>query len=849
MTRKEWRVISPDIEKSSALAVRLEVSPLLAQLLVNRGIETVEAAQTYLYPTLDNLHDPFLMHDMEKAVERIHAAREKGEQIWVYGDYDTDGTTAVALLLSVFRELDVPVRYYIPDRFTEGYGLNQEAVNDLKSKGCDLIITVDCGITSIDEVQLANDAGMDVIITDHHQASPDALPPAHAVITPETADSGHPLDGLAGVGLAFKLAHGLMGGGEPTQPLIDQLDLVVLGTVVDMATLTGENRTLTRLGLAEINHRKRPGIHALCEISGFSENKPIVGHTLGFVLGPRINAAGRMHTASKVVELLTSESYETALPIAKELDANNSERREVEARILEEAVELVKRSVDLDEAKGLVLAREDWHQGVVGIVASRILQMYHRPVFLLAINGGEATGSGRSIEGLNLADSLNGAANLLVRHGGHKAAAGLTIETEKIDEFREYFNEYTSERLSEEDLIPKLDIDFEAQVSFFTTSAIRELSLLEPFGLENPAPQLALRGLVLQRPPYRMGKEKQHLKLFVTDGRHALEAVGWGMADHEIALRGQNVGVDLAGAPQINEWEGRSSPQLSIRDIRKIDRQERQAVFPTEETDSPVKLIDRRHTDKKAYLSKLLEGEEPVVFYVRDENAIDRFLSLIDLQTELIGRCDDATPETEIEELEDALGNGKLLAIVSTRTLMVASQSVKHLVFCHPVCTPLTFYNRCQPAFRTPATTYIHLIYSAKDADSMHTLLSWQYPHEKTLKTLYHTLKSLSSQSGVPIRLDEVIAEARANSIPPDAVCNGMGIFEELKLIKSQEQSSGKVVQLLPTPSEKRELHQSRTYLYGEQLKQTSAIFSEFQLKQTVQEIWKKVSYECRNSN
>ena len=847
MTRKEWRVKSPDIEKSSALAVRLGVSSLLAQLLVNRGIETVEEAQTFLYPTLDNLHDPFLMHGMEKAVDRIHAAREKGERIWVYGDYDTDGTTAVALLLSIFRELDMPVDYYIPNRFSEGYGLNQEAVMDLKENGCDLVITVDCGITSINEVQLANDTGMDVIITDHHQARPDELPAAHAVITPKMADSEYLLEGLAGVGLAFKLAHGLMGGGEPTQPLIDQLDLVVLGTVVDMATLTGENRTLTRLGLAEINHRKRPGIHALCEIAGYSENKPIVGYTLGFVLGPRINAAGRMDTASKVVDLLTSESYEAALPIAEELDANNTQRREVESKIHEEAIDLVKRTVNLDEAKGLVLAREGWHQGVVGIVASRILQRYHRPVFLLAINGAEATGSGRSIEGLNLADGLNAAAHLLLKHGGHEAAAGLTIETEKIEEFREYFNGYASQHLSEDDLVPKLDIDFEAQASSLTLSAICELSLLEPYGLDNPAPQLAIRGLVIQRPPLRMGKEKQHLKLSVTDGRHALDAVGWGMADHEIVLRGQNVCVDLAGAPQINDWDGRSSPQLSIKDVRKIDRHDRQAVFPTEETDSPVKLIDRRHTDKEAYLSKLLEKEEPSVFYVRDEKAIVRFLDVIAPETELIGRCDDATPESEIEALGDALGNGKLLAIVSTRTLTAASQSAKHLVFCHPVSAPLAFYNRCQPAFRTPDTTYIHLIYSAKDVDSMYTLLSWQYPDEKTLKKLYHAIRSLSSPSDVPIRMDEVVAAARMNSISPDAARNGVGIFEELKLIKSREQSSGKIVQLLPAPSEKRELHQSRTYIHGEQLKQTSAIFSEFQVKQTVQEIWKRVSNECRN--
>ncbi len=849
MVRKQWRIKSPDIEKSAALAVRLGVSPILAQLLVNRGIETEEAARTYLYPTLDNLHDPFLMRDMEKAVDRIHAAKEKGERIWVYGDYDADGTTAVALLLSVFREFDLPGRYYIPNRFREGYGLNQEAVKDLRAKGCDLVITVDCGITAVEEVNLANEVGMDVIITDHHQAPPEALPSAHAVITPKTADSQNLSDGLAGVGLAFKLAHGLMGGGEPSQLLIDQLDLVALGTVVDMATLTGENRTLTRLGLTEINRRKRPGIQALCEAASFSKDKPIVGHTLGFVFGPRINAAGRMDTASKVVELLTAESHEAALPIAEQLDADNTDRREVEGKIRDEAIDAVKKTVNLDEAKGLVLAREGWHQGVVGIVAARIVQQYHRPVFLLAIDGDLAHGSGRGIEGLNLADSLNAATHLLVNHGGHKAAAGLTIETEKIGEFRELFNQYASECLAEDDLVPKLDIDFEAQASSLTINTIQEMSLLEPFGQDNPAPQLAVRGLALQRPPLRMGKEKQHLKLFVTDGQHALDAVGWGMGDFEIALKGQNVCVDLAGAPQINEWDGRSSPQLSIRDIHKIDRHARQALFPTDDTDSPVKLVDRRRTDKKAYLSKLLEREESVVFYVRDEKAADQFIHLIGSSADTMGRCDDGTPESEIEDLTDALESGKLRAIVSTRALMAASQGAKHLVFCHPVPTPLIFFNRCQPAFRTPETTYIHLIYSAKDVDSMRTLLSWQHPDEETLKKLYQTIKSINSQIGAPIRFDEVVAAAGTNSISPSAVGNGIGIFEELELIESREQSSGKVVQLLPTSSEKRKLHQSRTYLQGEQLKQTSAIFSEFQLKQTVQEIWKRVSYECRNVN
>ncbi len=593
MTRKEWRVKSPDIEKSSALAVRLEVSPLLAQLLVNRGIDTVEAAQTYLYPTLDNLHDPFLMHGMERAVDRIRAAVKRGEQIWVYGDYHADGAAAVALLLSVFREDDVPMHYYIPNRFREGYGLNQEVVKDLKAKGCELLITLDCGVTTGPEVHVMNKAGMDVVSTGYHEGK-EALPFAHADITPVQGYNQNHSDSLTGVGLAFKLAHGLMGGGKPAQLLIDQLDLVVLGTVVDMATLTGENRTLTRLGLAEINRRKRPGIRALCHVAGCGKDKPIHGDTLVFRLGPRINAAGRMDTASNAVELLTAESDRAAFSIAEQLDAHNTERREVTQRILDEAINIVEREVNLDKVKGVVLAREGWHKGVVAVVVTRIMQRYHRPVFLLAIDGDVAHGSGRSIEGFNLADSLNAATDLLVSHGGHKAAAGLTIQTKKIQEFGKFFNQYVSERLSEDDLVPKLDIDFEAQLSFFTLSEIKEMSVLEPYGQDNPAPQLVIRGLVLQRPPRRVGMEQQHLKLSVSDGRQALDAIGWGMADFANALKNPNVSVDLVGTPQINEWEGRRSPQLEIKDIRlhRVDSRMQENALPSSNAGNRSKRTD-----------------------------------------------------------------------------------------------------------------------------------------------------------------------------------------------------------------------------------------------------------------
>ncbi len=848
--QKIWEPRTPDIEKSSRLAVRLGISQLVAQLLINRGLETEEAAHAYLYPTLDQLHSPFLMYGMEQVVERIRSAMKRGEQIWIFGDYDVDGTTATALLISTFRHLDFPVKSYIPNRFEEGYGLNKEAIRKLREHGCDLLITVDCGITSIEAVEFANTLGMDVIITDHHQPRPDALPPAIGLITPKMPESEYPFDGLAGVGLAFKLAHGLMGGGDLDPFLRSQLDLVALGTVVDIAQLVGENRVLTSLGLTEINKRERPGIKALCDVANHGAGKQIVGHTLGFILGPRINAAGRMETADKVVKLLTGESYDKIIPIAKELDDYNQKRREVENRIREQATAKIEKDDDYKKKKGLVVAHEDWHQGVVGIVASRILERYYRPVFILAINGDEARGSGRCIEGMNLADSLNACSDLLVKHGGHQAAAGLTIKTENIGEFAARFDQYARQHLSDEDLIPKLKLDLEVQASFLTLQAIEELQLLEPFGKDNSPPHLALCNLRLQKPPSVIGKEKNHLKLFVTDGGQPLEAVGWGMADRFIALKNKNIRLDLAFEPEINEWDNTRRVQLKIEDlhIHTLERSTVGRMFPTAEEKSAVKIVDHRVLDNKQdFLLNLLEQREPTLLYVRAEKALDQLFEMLG-STEKIGRCETDMSEADKAQVTDKLARGELLAIASNCTLTQLPH-INHIVFCHPIPQHLTFFNRCQSAFRHPETTYIHLIYQSKDIEWMRQCVSWEYPDKQILQKLYKCLQALSQNNRHRLTLESVIVSAQTDSIPVSAVKNGLSILEELQLLTQYPNFSKQEIQLLPPPSKKRQLHESETYLNGEQMKQTSHWFSEFQLRQNVKQIWERVSYECQLSN
>jgi single-stranded-DNA-specific exonuclease len=848
--QKIWEPRMPDIEKSSRLAVRLGISQLVAQLLINRGIETEDAAHAYLYPTLNQLHSPFLMYGMEQVVERVRLGMNRGEQIWIFGDYDADGTTAASLLINTFRHLDFPVKPYIPNRFEEGYGLNKEAIQKLKEHGCNLLITVDCGITSIEEVEFANALDIDVIITDHHQPRPDALPPAIGLITPKMPESEYPFDGLAGVGLAFKLAHGLMGGGDLDPFLQSQLDLVALGTVVDIAPLVGENRVLTSLGLTEINKRERPGIRALCDVANHSGNKQIVGHTLSFVLGPRINAAGRMETADKVVKLLTGESYDEVIPIAKELDAYNLRRREVENKIREQAAATIEKDRDHAKKKGLVVAHEDWHRGVVGIVASRLLNRYYRPVFVLAIDGDEAHGSGRCIEGMNLADSLNACTDLLVKHGGHQAAAGVTVRTENIDEFADRFNQYACEHLSDEDLIPRLKLDLEVQSSFLTLQTIEELQQLEPFGEDNSPPRLALCNLRLQKPPTIIGKEKNHLKLFVTDGEQTLEAVGWGLADHFIALKNKNIRLDLAFEPEINEWNNSRRVQLKISDlhIHTLERSTVGRMFPTEEEKSPVKIVDHRVLDNKQdYLLNLLEQKEPTLLYVRDEKALDQLFEMLG-STEKIGRCETDMSEADKVQVTEKLARGELLAIASNCTLTQLPH-INHIVFCHPIPQHLTFFNRCQPAFKHPETTYIHLIYQLKDIEWMQKCISWEYPDEHILRQLYKCLQTLNQNGVHRLKLEAVVVEAQTDSIPVPAVKSGLSILEELQLLTQYPSSPKQELQLLPPPSKKRQLHESETYLNGEQMKQEIQWFSEFQLRQNIKQIWERVSYECQLSN
>ena len=858
-SRKMWRFPNSDFDKSVALAAELGISVFTARLLANRGIKTAAEARSYLYPSFEQLHDPLKFVDMGKAVERINKAIARGEKICIYGDYDVDGTTATALLLNTFRQLDAFADYCIPNRFRDGYGLSECTVAKVHEEtGAKLLITVDCGINAVEPVTLANKLGMDVIVTDHHQPK-GKQPPAYALISAKVPGNKYPYTELAGVGLAFKLAQALIGD---RAFLESQLDLVALGTVVDMAPLTGENRILSRLGLAEINKRERPGIHALCEAAGHKLDQPLDGYGLSFKLGPRINAAGRMDTESKAVkklttknktvELLTTDSDDVAARIAPELNKVNQERQELERDIQEQAIEIIENEIE-DDTVGIVVASGKWPekaQGIVGIVASRLLQTYYKPTIVLAIDGDKATGSGRCIEGMNLADALVACTELLVKHGGHAAAAGLTIKTENIPQFRAAFNEVASNSLTQEELQPKLDLEFETHLPFLTLETLKEFEQFEPFGQSNSKFRFGARRLKISDRPTLMGPEKNHLQMTLTDGKIGRRAIAWRVGDKRVDFIGSNLSVDIAFSPQINEWQGRRSVQFTLEDwqVRREGRGMKWDVFPKRDDPASVKLVDKRNANKKQYLLNLLAREESCIIYVQDEEMLDLLLTkLLPESIEGIARHDATTSMAETAALLKQLRDGELRAIASSSTFSHCEgfPYVPHFVFCHLTPSSDAFFKRCSPAFVSDRTSYLHLIYNDTDITHINNWIAQKYPTDDELRDLYGNIRKVIQSNGAAGYPEVEMLDGTFG--PGLTVQTGLVIFEELRCLARHGEPGQSLVKLLPV--QKSGLSRSPTYLRGEWIKQTSPSFIEFQLKENIESMWGIIKHESQVTN
>lgn len=567
--RYRWIIPPPQPLLADALARELGITPLLGQCLVNRGVDHADAAERFLEPRLKHLADPFLLPNIGVAVERLFHAREHEETVVIFGDYDVDGVTSTALLTEVLRRLGWNVQFYLPHRMDEGYGLSQFAVeNCLKRFPTRLILAVDCGSTSTAVVDWLNAQSVDVIVLDHHQVGLPA-PSARALINPHHGHSPQFRE-LCSAGLAFKLAHAVLKRGRDAGlaeafqiDLRLSLDLVALGTVADLVPLTGENRILVNRGLRQLCETKRPGLVALKEIAQIQAIGP---QEVGFQLGPRLNAAGRLENAIEALQLLLSDDPEECTAIAQRLDARNRERQNIERTIAKDLAHSIRNS--FDPAKDFVLVRGDasWHIGVVGIVASRMLQEFYRPTIILGGDGDQWRGSGRSVEGFDLAAALRECDDLLLKHGGHAMAAGLSVMPDKVDVFRARLNEIARAKLQAEQLVPPLRLDAETTLADLTFGQLRDLEKIEHCGIGNPPVRLLLRNVHQPRPLQRVGADKRHVKLWISDGQVTREAVWWNAG--EVALPvGQ---FDLAFCPELNEYNGLFTVQLRVLDWRSV---------------------------------------------------------------------------------------------------------------------------------------------------------------------------------------------------------------------------------------------------------------------------------------
>ncbi|MCD6531737.1 single-stranded-DNA-specific exonuclease RecJ, partial [bacterium] len=488
---------------SSQLAKELNIPSVIAQILVNRGLKTVSQLKSFFYPSLSDLSDPFLLPDMEKAVGRILEALRNRERIVIFGDYDVDGLTSTALLYYVLSRFGADVIYYLPDRLLEGYGLSEKGIDEAIDKGASLLISVDCGITGIDSVRYAQSRGLDCIITDHHEPG-EEIPDAVAVVDPKLMDEDTPFRELAGVGVAYKLADALYEKlGEDKTFLHEHLDLVGLGTVADIVPLTGENRILAKFGLRTLERTSKPGLKALMQVAGLWGSELSSWHIV-FVLAPRLNAVGRVSDPTIAFKLLISRSHQEAMELALLLEEENHRRKELDERIFAEAVENAERTMRPGD-RALVLVSDNWHLGVIGIVASRLVEKYYRPVVLISTVDGMGKGSARSIPGFHLLDAIRDSSDLLTKFGGHKYAAGLCIENDKIEEFRARFLEYAARHLSDEDLIPQLSIDAKIDPDEIDLNLIKWLDLFAPYGPDNMRPVFLIENAQLAGEPKIVG--------------------------------------------------------------------------------------------------------------------------------------------------------------------------------------------------------------------------------------------------------------------------------------------------------------------------------------------------------
>jgi len=590
ITSKHWRLLPHDRTAIEQLAATLRVPPIVAQVLLNRGLGDVPAARLFLDAPLAGLHRPELLPDATAAAERLYQAVQQGRRICVFGDYDVDGISGTAILWQALKLLNAQADFYVPHRLDEGYGLNSKALQQIAQSGATLVITVDCGITAVEEAEEAKRLGLELIVTDHHEPK-QQLPAAAVLVHPSLPGGTYPFAELSGAGVAFKVAWALCMracGSEKVTPqfrefLLEAVALATLGLVADVVALQGENRVLVGHGLKQLQQTKGVGLRALLESAGIGGKPVVLAEDIAFKLAPRLNAAGRLGPARLVVELLTTNIQPRATDLVRQLEGHNQQRQQLERRIASQAREQISER-SWEEAPALVLASEDWHPGVIGIVAGRLAEQYARPALLIALTRGRGVlteppadsagvplaghGSGRAVPGFPLHEALQECSDLLLSHGGHAAAAGFRIEPERIDEFRDRFCLLTARRFPTGMPPPQLVIDAEVPLSALTLGLMRDLDRLEPFGSANRRPLFLAGGLEVVGEPQKLGGGERHLGFRVRQGGTTLRCIAFGMGDRLDELLSDGGNCCLVFAPKINEWQGRRNVELEVVDLQ-----------------------------------------------------------------------------------------------------------------------------------------------------------------------------------------------------------------------------------------------------------------------------------------
>ncbi len=893
--QKIWQLQKNDLSLRDELVSNLGVSVYLAQILLNRDIKEVSQAEEFLNPSLNKLTNPNVLIDIDKAVARIELAIKRSEKIIVYGDYDVDGVTSAVILHDYLTKKHAKAEIYIPHRHNEGYGLNIEAIKEIVNKGFSLLITVDCGTNNLEEISFANSQGLEVIVTDHHQPG-SKLPPSLALINPNTQDDCQKLKVLAGVGVVFKLIQALEKGKTPVQ----YLDLVTLGTVADIVPLRGENRILVTEGLKNFNHSKCPGLLALIQISGLRDKKITTGQ-IGYGLAPRINASGRIDDSIDAIQLLQAKTLEEALPLAIKLDKKNKQRQQYENKVLDEALAKIEKEVKLEEDKAIVLYDQNWNPGVIGIVASRLVEMFYRPVILLTKKDCFIKGSGRSIESFHLLRAITQLSNLLEKFGGHHHAIGLSLSEDDFFDFRKRFLEIAAKEISNEDLKPKIDIDLILDQSEISKELTKEIEMLSPFGSGNPAPVFAVKKANYEK--LRKVGRGNHLKFNLPTFNGNFEAIGFNYGCFNQQLQNKKAYLDFAFNLESNYFRGEPRCQLKLIDLKINEVNKEQDSFiealfdnyqETNEITSEkgalsegaeagnknnniicnfkehtneliikrpskfennkfkprqnLKIIDKRNINsKEIYLkSSLLCGGKSVIYLNNQDKCVELAMLLrkvVYSGLNEIAFYHQGLTENERIEIIKRFENAQLRCLVSTIIFVndLNLPNIRNVYFYHLPLNFDSFYYLCNKIGLDNQQAFIHLLFGEDDKYMNEYILEAIAPSRQSLKKIYNALRAISDDSGnIKASKKDVLSrliEDYNYSYHQNSIDGGLNILKDVNLIKIKKNKNFDEIYLSPQSDKKVDLNKSNLFKDGEKMKEDFLKFYQWILNTDSNEI------------